>query len=106
MGPGGQQVECLLRVITQVKNKGVIGDHVVFSFMSRRIQPLQHRQLPAFRYEGIEDATRMSPEPMAQSDVIKRCYKVLDNFDKSLKLSILFWANNPPENAWVSVEKT
>jgi len=105
IGPGGQQVECLLRVIAQVKNKGVIGDHVVFSFVSRRIQPLQHRQHPSFRYEGIEDATRMSPEPMAHSDVIRRCCKVLDNFDKSLKLPILFWAKNPPENAWVSVEK-
>ena len=48
----------------------------------------------------------MSLEPMAQSDVIRRCCKVLDNFDKSLKLPTLFWAKNPPENAWVSVEKT
>jgi len=99
IGPSGQQVECLLRVIAQVKNKGVTGDHVVFSFVSRRIQPLQHRQHPSFRYEGIEDATRMSPEPIAHSDVIRRCCKVLDNFDKSLRLPILFWAKNPPENA-------
>ena len=105
IGPSGQQVECLLRVIAQVKNKGVTGDHVVFSFVSRRIQPLQHRQHPSFRYEGIEDATRMLPEPMAHYDVIRRCCKVLDNFDKSLKLPTLFWAKNPPENAWVSVEK-
>ena len=105
IGPSGQQVECLLRVIAQVKNKGVTGDHVVFSFVSRRIQPLQHRQHPSFRYEGIEDATRMSPEPMAHSDVIRKCCKVLDNFDKSLKLPTLFWAKNPPENAWVSDEK-
>ena len=46
----------------------------------------------------------MSTEPMAHSNVIKRCCKVLDNFDKSLKLPILFWAKNPPENAWVSVK--
>jgi hypothetical protein len=42
---------------------------------------------------------------MAHSDVIRRYCKVLDNFDKSLKLPTLFWAKNPPENAWVSVEK-
>ena len=105
IGPGGQQVECLLRVIAKVKNKGATEDHVVFSFVSCRVQPLQHRQHPAFRYEGTKDATRMSPEPMAQSDVIRRCCKVLNNFDKCLKLPILFWAKNPPENAWVSVEK-
>ena len=91
--------------MAQVKNKGVTGDHVVFSFVSRRIQPLQHRQHPSFRYQGLEDATRMLPEPIAHYDVIRRCSKVLDNFDKSLKLPLLFWAKNPPENAWVSVEK-
>jgi len=83
-----------------MKNKGVTGDHVVFSFVSRRVQPLQLRKHPAFRYEGTQDPTRMSPEPMAQSEVVKRCCKVLD---KSLKLPTLFWAQNPPENAWVCV---
>jgi len=47
----------------------------------------------------------MSPEPMAESEVIRRCCKLLDNFDKSLKLPTLFYAKNPPENASVSVEK-
>ena len=47
----------------------------------------------------------MSPEAMAQSEVIKRCCKVLDNFDKSLKLPVLFWAANPPEKTRVSAEK-
>ena len=103
---GGKQVEAILRVIATVKNKGVIGDHVVFSFISRRVQPLQLRKHPAFRYEGKQDPTRMSPEPMSQSEVIKRCCKVLDNFDKSLMLPNLFWAQNPPENAWERVLKT
>jgi len=42
---------------------------------------------------------------MAQSEVVKRCCKVLDNFDKSPKLPTLFWAQNSPENAWVCVFK-
>src|SRR6185436_8051798 len=104
-GPGGKQVECILRAIANFKNKGVTGDHVVFSFVRCQIQPLQHRKHPAFRYEGTKDPTRLSPEAMAHSEVVRRCCKVLDNFDKSLKLPTLFWAKNPPENAWVSVEK-
>jgi hypothetical protein len=48
----------------------------------------------------------MSPEPMSQSEVVKRCCKVLDNFDKSLTLPTFFWAQNPPENAWVCILKT
>ena len=102
-GPGGKQVECILRAIANWKNKGVTGDHVVFSFVSRRVQPLQHRKHPAFRYEGTRDPTRLSPEAMAHSEAIRWCCKVLNNFDKSLKLPALFWAVNPPEKTWVSV---
>ena len=64
-GPGGKQVEAILRAIAIGKKKGVTGDHVVFSFIGRRTQPLQLRKHLAFRYEGTQDPTRMSPEPMA-----------------------------------------
>ena len=105
-GLGGKQVEMILRVIAIIKGKGVTGDHVVYSFVSCRVQPLQLRKHHAFRYEGLQDPTKMSPEPMALSEVVKRCCKVLDNFDKSLPLPTLFWAQNPPENAWVCILKT
>ena len=104
-GPGGKQVECILGAIANWKNKGVTGDHVVFSFVSHQIQPLQHRKHPAFRYEGTKDPTRLSPEAMAHSEAIRRCCKVLDNFDKSLKLPALFWVANPAEKTRVSVEE-
>ena len=102
-GPGGKQVKCILRAIGNFKNKGVTGDHVVFSFVSHRIQPLQHRKHFAFRYEGTKDPTRLLPEAMAHSEAVKRCCKVLNNFDKSLKLLALFSATNPPEKTWVRV---
>ena len=70
-----------------------------FRYNWRRTRPLQLRKHLAFRYEGTQVPTRMSSEPLAQSDVIKRCCKVLDNFDKSSTLSTLFLAQNPPENA-------
>ena len=77
----------------------------MFSFVSRRIQPLQHRKYPAFRYEGTKDPTRFSPEPMARSEVVRMSCKLLDNFDESLILPSLFWASNPPEKSWVSISK-
>ena len=104
-GPGGKQVECILKAIASWKNKGITGDHVVFSFVSSRVQPLQLRKHPAFRYEGTKDPTRLSPEAMAYSKAIRRCCKVHDNFDKSLKLPVLFWAANPPEKTRVSAKK-
>ena len=100
-GPGGKQIEAILRAVSIIKKKGVTRDHVVFSFISRRTQPLQLRKHPAFRYEGTQDPTRMSSEPMAQPEVVKRCCKILDNFDKPLTLPTLFSAQNHPKNSWV-----
>ena len=88
-----------------LKNKGITGDHVVFSFVSRRIQPLQRRKHPAFRYEGTKDPTRLSPEAMSRSEMVRRCCKVLDDFNKSLVLPALLSAINPPEKTWVSIKK-
>ena len=92
-----------LALLQNSKNKGVTGDHVAFSFVSHRIQPLQHRKHPTFRYEGTKDPTRLSSEVMAHSEAIRICCKVLDNFDKSLVLPALFSAVNPLEKTWVSV---
>ena len=77
-GPGSEQVDCIMKAIAHLKNKGVTGDHVVFSFVSHWIQPLQHRKHPAFIYEGTKDPTRLSPKAMAHSEVIRRCCQVLD----------------------------
>ena len=98
-------MKCLLDAIAMSKNKGITGDHVVFSFVSHRIQPLQRWKHPAFRYEGTKDPTRLSAEPMSHSKVVKRCCKVLDDFDKSLVLPALFSAVNPPESTWVRIRK-
>jgi hypothetical protein len=88
-----------------LKKKGITGDHVVFSFVSRRIQPLQRRKHPAFIYEGEKDPIKLNPEAMSRLEVVRMCYKVLDNFDNSLVLPALFSTVNPPENTWVSANK-
>ena len=89
-GPGGDQVTYLLDAVATLKKKGITGNHVVFSFVSRRIQPLQRRKHPAFRYEGVKDPTRFTLEAMSRPEVVRRCCKVLDNFDKSLILPVFF----------------
>ena len=95
--PGGGQVITLLEALARLKKNGVTGDHVVYTFLSHRVQPLQYRTHPAFRYEGTKDPSRFSPELMPLSDLIRRCCKVLDNFDKKLILPSLLWPGNPPE---------
>ena len=104
-GLGGGQVTCLLNTIAKLKEEGITRDHVVFSFVSRRIQHLQHQKHPAFLYEGVKDPTRFTLEAMSRAEIVKWCCKVLDQFDNSLVLPALFSVVNPPENTWVSINK-
>ena len=79
-----QKVDCIFRAIANFKNKGVTDEEVVFSFVTHRIQPLQHQKHPAFRYEGTKDPTRLSPEAMAHSEVVRRCCRVLEEVANTL----------------------
>jgi hypothetical protein len=88
--------------LEKLKNIGVTGDSVVYSFLVRRVQPLQHWIHPGFRYEGLDDPSRFSSEKINQFELLKRCCKVLDGFDMSPKFPKLFCAANPLENTWVS----
>ena len=57
----GSQVQKLRGALERLKKIGVTGDSVVYSFLGRRIQPLQRRVNPGFRYEGVNDPSRFSP---------------------------------------------
>ena len=101
-GPGGSQVDKMQGALEKLKKRGVTREIVVYSFLGRRVQPLQRQVHPGFRYEGLEDPSRFSPEKINHSDLFKRCWKVLDDFDQAPTLPLLFSAANPPANGWVS----
>ena len=72
----------LLGDIAKLKKIGVTGDSVVYSFMCRRIPPLQKRVHPGFRYCGPNDPSRFSPEKLTEFEVFKRVCRVLDDVSK------------------------
>jgi hypothetical protein len=53
------QVDELLAIIAAHKEIGVTGASVIFSFLKRRIQPIQQRHTLGFEYIGVEDPSRM-----------------------------------------------
>lgn len=55
-----------------LKEKGLTGVGIAFSFMKRRIQPLQERVHLGFEYEGINDPSRMAPEDISDETVLMR----------------------------------
>jgi hypothetical protein len=100
IGPGGSQVDKLCGTLERLKKRGVTGGRgtIVYSFLGRRVQLLQRRIHPGFKYEGLEDPSRFYPEKINYSDLFKRCCKLLDDFDKVPAFPMLFNAANLPEN--------
>jgi hypothetical protein len=59
------QVEELLDTIAAYKLTGVTGASVMFSFFKCRVQPIQQRHRPGFKYMGVEDPSRICAEELS-----------------------------------------
>jgi hypothetical protein len=55
----GIQLPELLARIKVLRDAGLRAEHVAFSFMKRRIQPLMARETLGFEYTGDDDTSRM-----------------------------------------------
>jgi hypothetical protein len=55
----GIQLPELLQKIKALKEAGLRAEHVSFSFMKRRVQPLMARDTLGYQYTGDEDTSRM-----------------------------------------------
>jgi hypothetical protein len=55
----GIQLPELLARIKVLREAGLRAEHVAFSFMKRRVQPLMARDTLGFEYTGDDDTSRM-----------------------------------------------
>jgi hypothetical protein len=65
-----------MKKIKALREAGVRVEHVVFSFMKRRVQPLMARDTLAYQYTGDEDMSRMPGGEVDDDDIIKRLGKI------------------------------
>jgi hypothetical protein len=75
--PELSQVNELLTKIKVLRDEGVIGVSMVYSWICRRIQPLQRRTLFGFEYMGLKDPSRFSTEQIHQDEALRRVSRVL-----------------------------
>jgi hypothetical protein len=68
----GIQLPELLARITVLREAGLRAEHVAFSFMKRRIQPLMARETLGFEYTGDDDASWMPGGKLDDNDIIER----------------------------------
>jgi hypothetical protein len=66
----------MLARIKVLKEAGLRAEHVAFSFMKRRVQPLMARDTLGFEYTGDDNTSRMPRGELDDSDIIDRLSRI------------------------------
>jgi hypothetical protein len=59
-----------------LREAGLRAEHVAFSFMKRRVQPLMARDTLGFEYTGDDDTSQMPGSELDDSDIIERLSRI------------------------------
>jgi hypothetical protein len=62
-----------MKKIKALRGAGLRVEHVAFSFMKRRVQPLMARDTLGYQYTGSEDTSRICPLHSLPSPRVLRC---------------------------------
>jgi hypothetical protein len=96
------QVNDLLERIMKLRTEGVTGASVMYSWIGRRIQPLQKGDWFSFHYLRLLDQSRFTAERNNQDEAVMRVSRVLLNANIVPYLPKLFSVKNPPKQVRVS----
>jgi hypothetical protein len=72
----GIQLSKLLARIKALRDAGLRAEHVAFSFMKRRVQPLMSRDTLGFEYTGDDDMSRMPGDEVDDNNIIDRLARI------------------------------
>jgi hypothetical protein len=72
----GIQLPELLARIKVLREAGLGAEHVAFSFMKRRVQPLMARDTLGFEYTGDDDTSRMPGGEVDDDDIVDRLTRI------------------------------
>jgi hypothetical protein len=66
----GIQLPELLAKIKALREAGLRAEHVAFSFMKRRVQPLMSRDTLGYQYTGDDDSSQMPGGEVNDDDIV------------------------------------
>jgi hypothetical protein len=72
----GIQLPKLMKKIKALREAGLRAEHVAFSFMKRRVQPLMAHDTLGYQYTGDEDTSRMPGGKVDNDDIVGRLGKI------------------------------
>ena len=92
-----QAIKPFLERICTLKQQGLTGFGIIFSFLRRRVQPLKERENFGFEYSGAEDPSHMVPAlELTDEEVLERLQKMLKGVSVVPLAVLEYSANNPP----------
>jgi hypothetical protein len=93
----GIQLPELLKKIKALRKAGLRAEHVAFSFMKRRVQPLMARDTLGYQYTGDEDTSRMADEEVDDDDIVERLGKIFKDMPLYMPCPVPeYSATHPP----------
>ena len=90
------QEEELLQRIAVLKNKGVTGAMVAFSWLGRQIQPLQKHCHAGFEYSGLDDPSRFSSKVIHPNEAMAILNDLFEGVESVPELPKLYRHKHPP----------
>jgi hypothetical protein len=72
----GIQLPELLAKIKALREAGLRAEHVAFSFMKRRVQPLMARDTLGYQYTDDDDTSRMPSDEVDDDDIVDRLGRI------------------------------
>jgi hypothetical protein len=94
----GIQLPELLERIKALREAGLRAEHVAFSFMKRRVQPLMVRDTLGFEYIGDDDTSRMPRDEVDDDDIVDRLARIFKDMPPYTACPVLeYSAARPPK---------
>jgi hypothetical protein len=72
----GIQLPELMLKIKALREARLRAEHVAFSFMKRRVQPLMAQDTLVYQYTGDEDTSRMPGNEVDDEDIVERLGRI------------------------------
>jgi hypothetical protein len=72
----GLHLPDLLAKIKALREAGLRAEHVAFSFMKRRVQPLMVRDTLGYEYTSDDDTSRMPGDEVDDDDIVDRLAQI------------------------------
>jgi hypothetical protein len=84
----GIQLPELLLKIKALREAELRAEHVAFSFMKRRVQPLMARDTLGYQYTGEDDLSRMPGGKIDDGDIVERLGKIFKDMPSYMPCSV------------------